>query len=211
MRASARSLAAAVVAVALLGAGCGGDDSSDDAATTTTTRTVTSTTPTTTAATCSASAVHGDLPDDPGLPPAVAAMRADLARAAVECDYDALAVLVDRNGKSVRYSFGEGNDPIAAWRLAESSDDQPPPLLALRLLLALPHGERHAEGVPATYLWPAAFATDHPTDAQLQEIADTGLYDLSTLKQWVASGTNYLGYRVMISESGDWQAFVAGD
>lgn len=197
-----------VLVVGTLGvAACGDDDDSDAAATSKSSSSST----TARAVTCSAAGVHDELPDDPGLPAPVAAMRADLARAAESCDYSALAALADRDGRSVRYSFGEGNDPIAAWRAAEDAGDQPAPLLALRLLLALPHGEQHAPDTPAMYQWPAAFATEHPTSAQLQEIADTGLYDLATLEQWVASGTNYLGYRVLISETGDWQAFVAGD
>ena len=198
-----------VLAVLLMvAAACGeGDDDDPSRSTTSTAGAATTTAP----VTCSAAGLSPDLSTDATLPAPVATMRADLARAAVACDYDALAALVDRDGTSVRYSFGEGDDPVGAWRDAEQSGDEPAPLLALRLLLALPHGVGENEGAPTLYQWPAAFATEHPTDAQLREIAETGLYDLETLEQWVAAGTNYFGYRVLISETGDWQAFVAGD
>jgi hypothetical protein len=61
------------------------------------------------------------------------------------------------------------------------------------------------------YSWPAAFASEAPTPAQLQEIAATGLYPLATLQEWVDAGAGYLGYRLVVSDRGDWMAFVAGD
>lgn len=162
-------------------------------------------------ATCSASDLGAEVGDEPNLPRAVAVMRADLADAAVRCDYDALAALADRNGAAVRFSWGDEKDPIAFWRAAEASGAKPPPLRALRLLLALPAARTDDGSGHVQYVWPAAFAVERPTDAQLQEIADTGLYDLATLQGWVEQGTNYLGYRVLITEAGDWTAFVAGD
>lgn len=166
---------------------------------------------TTTPRRCSAAGLSPDLPADPGLPAPVAAMRADLARAAVECDYDALAVLADRNGKAVRFSFGAETDPVTYWRTGEERAERPGPLRALRLLLALPHTEQHLGNGDVVYAWPRAYAAEHPTEAQLREIADTGLYDLATLRGWLTTGNNYLGYRILVTSAGDWRAFVAGD
>lgn len=169
------------------------------------------TTTTEAAASCSASDLAPDVDVDPSLPPEVATMRADLARAAAGCDYEALAELADRGGRAVRFSWGDERDPAAFWQAAEASGDDPPPLRALRVLLDLPAAASDPGNGDVQYVWPAAFASEHPTDAQLREIADAGLYDLATLQGWVDAGTNYLGYRILITSSGDWTAFVAGD
>jgi hypothetical protein len=189
-------------------AACG--DSSEDAATTTTTAVPTSTSSTAVPATCSASSLDADVSTDATLPAPVATMRADIARAAVACDYEELAALADRDGEAVRFTFGAETDPVAFWRDAEGSADRVLPLRALRVLLDLEPAATKGGGF-TTYVWPAAFASEHPTDAQLSEIASTGLYDMATLRGWVASGTNYLGYRLMITDRGDWTLFVTGD
>ena len=169
------------------------------------------TTSTTAAAGCSAAGLDPDVRDDPALPAEVAAMRADLARAAATCDYDALAELADRGGRAVRFSWGDDRDPVAFWQAAEETGARPAPLRTLRLLLDLPAAETDDGSGHVQYVWPAAFATEHPTSAQLAEVAGTGLYDLEALERWVDEGVNYLGYRILVTASGDWTAFVAGD
>jgi hypothetical protein len=140
-------------------------------------------------------------------------MRNDIAHAAATCDYAALAALIDRNGKSIRYTFGENTDPIAAWKAAEESPDggEVKPLRAMALLLGLRAGKQDLGEGHVQYAWPVAHTVDSPTDEQLKEIADTGLYDMATLKSMVAGGSGYLGYRILITAEGDWTAFVAGD
>jgi hypothetical protein len=208
-----RRLAAVLVAGLLLAA-CGSDDDDNDAAATSTTTTTAVTTTTTATpepeATCSASELSAGVDAEDGLPAPVAAMRADLAHAAATCDWDALAALADRDGAAVRYTFGEGNDPIPFWKAAEANDAVPP-LRALRVLLDLPYAASPMDNGPTQYVWPAAFAEEHPTEAHLQEIVDSGLYDRATLQGWIDSGMNYLGYRIIITGTGDWTAFVEGD
>ena len=149
------------------------------------------------------------LASDPSLPAVVEAMRRDLAAAASTCDYAALQELVDRNGDGVRSTFGEQGDAVAAWRDEEETGEVEP-MRALQLLLGLPAAR--TEGPDgATFVWPAAFATEHPSDDALREVADTGLYSMDQLQAWVDSGTNYLGYRVFITDDGDWTLFVDGD
>jgi hypothetical protein len=138
-------------------------------------------------------------------------MRADLARASATCDWSALAALVDRDGTGVRYSFGTPGDPIAFWQRGETSGSTPPPLRALRQLLDLSYATQPLAAGAVQYVWPAAHATVPPTDAQLQEIAAAGLYPLAQLQEWVRNDSNYLGYRLAITASGDWTFFLAGD
>lgn len=220
-------------ACALLAAGCGDSSSSAGATgpsasaapassvvtdptvgTTLVSATTTSSTnaPTTTGpSSCSASNLSGALAPESGLPQPVEAMRDDLARAAVMCDFQTLGTLADRTGVGVRYSFGEPGDPVQFWRDAERDGGGVPPMLALRTLLGLPFGTQTLDDGSVQYIWPRAFASDQPTAAELREIADTGLYPLATLQDWVQSGTNYLGYRILIKADGDWTAFVSGD
>lgn len=168
----------------------------------------------TAAAGCSAAGISADVAADPVLPPAVAAMRADLARAAATCDWSALALLVDRDGPAVRASFGDDRDPIGYWQRLEAATDEtgPKPMRALRTLLGLPGTLQPGDGNgPDTYVWPPAFASEEPTEAELQQVADTGLYTMDQLHEWRDFGMNYLGYRILITANGDWTAFVAGD
>ena len=169
--------------------------------------------PTTTALAtgCSGGRLSPTVASEPGLTEAAAAMRADLARAAATCDYAALATLADRGGKAVRFSFGAETDPIAFWQQAEQRGDGVAPMFALRTLIGLPYAKTTTPDGAVQYVWPAAFASEHPTTTQLEEIAATGLYSMATLQEWVSSGNNYLGYRVIITAEGDWTAFVAGD
>ena len=37
------------------------------------------------------------------------------------------------------------------------------------------------------------------------------MYTIEQLREWRATGTGYLGYRVLITADGDWTAFVRGD
>ena len=166
---------------------------------------------TTVAPACSAAGLSPTISPDAGLPAPVAAMRSDLARAAVSCDWTALATLADRDGKAVRFSFGAETDPVAYWKAEEQRPGAVAPMKALRLLVGLPYAEQTLPDGTRSYVWPTAFASEHPTREQLQQVADSGLYSMATLEGWVQSGNNYLGYRVIISGTGDWTLFVAGD
>ena len=61
------------------------------------------------------------------------------------------------------------------------------------------------------YVWPAVAALDdwnEATEEQRSELAD--LFGADALADWDLFG-GYIGYRVGITESGDWAFFVAGD
>lgn len=201
----------ATAAVGLGSAACGSSSAPGSAGTSSTRTTPAPTTVTTGVVGCSAAGQSRTLRADPGLPAAVATMRSDLARAAASCDWAALSVLADRNGRGLRFSFGAETDPVAYWKAEEQRSGAVPPMKALRLLLGLPHARQTAPDGTTSYIWPAAFASEHPTQAELEEVAGTGLYSMSTLNGWVQGGNNYLGYRVIITGTGDWTLFVAGD
>lgn len=193
----------------LLLASCG--SSAPVASRTTTTALASTSTSTTAAGHCSAAGLSSTLPAEAALPAPVSAMRSALARAAVSCDWAGLASLVDRNGRGLRFSFGAETDPVAYWKAEEERPGAVSPMRALRLLLGLHPAAQAIPGGAVSYTWPAAFASEHPTQAELQEVASTGLYTMATLNGWVQGGSNYLGYRVTIMDSGDWTLFVSGD
>jgi hypothetical protein len=212
-----RFLLFAAFVVGVVGA-CGSSPAESPPITTTTTTTTratastTSSTSTTTAPpACSAAGLSPDVAPQAGLPAAVVAMRADLARAAARCDYDELARLADRGGAGVRFSFGGSTDPVAFWKKAEAEGGEPRPLRALRVLLDLPFGTVEPGASVTLYAWPRLHTVTQPSDALLNEVAATGLYSIEILRSFVAAGSGYLGYRVIIGADGDWQAFVAGD
>jgi hypothetical protein len=138
-------------------------------------------------------------------------MRANLAKSAVACDWSTLAKLIRQSGGAVRFTYGAAKDPIIYWQGAEKSGVALRPMRALRLILGTPYTKTTSAKGPVTFVWPSAFAFEHPTDAQLQAIARTGLYSMATLKGWTRSGVNYLGYRVFITAQGKWTEFVDGD
>jgi hypothetical protein len=162
---------------------------------------------------CSANQRSPDVPADPILGGPAAQMRADLAQRSATCDWSALALLVDRNGPGVRANYGDDTNPIEYWHGLDNTgaDSGPKPMLALRILLGLPAKRLTSDGGTIQFAWPRAAAGDQPSDAELQEIADTGIYTLAQLRDWRAAGTGYLGYRVLITADGDWTAFVRGD
>ncbi|MEO8692219.1 MAG: hypothetical protein ABI658_01815 [Acidimicrobiales bacterium] len=135
-------------------------------------------------------------------------VTADCSAAGLSPD---LAALADRNGSGVHYSFGTTGDAIAYWRHLETTSERPAPLRAIRLLLGLPFATQQLSATAVQYVWPTAQVANPPSPPQLREIADTGLYPLATLEQWVRTGNNYLGYRLAITTDGDWTFFVSGD
>lgn len=204
-----RRLLILVVASAL--SGCGGDD--DGAAGTTTsttadtTTTSTTTTVTTTAPACSAAGLDGEPESQPGLPAAVAEVRDAIAAAATDCDFERLEELAaDR----FTYSFGDGGSPAAHWRRQEAEGRPPEPLRFLVELLDRLHGTVESEG-STTYVWPSAFAHDDWADVPAADRdALRPLYGEEDFEFFERFG-GYVGYRVGITEGGDWVFFVAGD
>lgn len=217
VRAGRVATGAALAAVLLL-AGCGDDDTDQAGQTTTTVTTATTTTSTTTTtsaeptvAECSASEFDADLDDQPTLPKPVAETRAQMAEAAVACDYEALESLAQEGEETFTYSFGDSGDPASFWqRQEEEREERPGPLRFLVGILDRPHGVVEREGV-VQYVWPSAFAYgswDEVPEADREALKP--LYGEEDFEFFDRFG-GYIGYRVVILEDGTWTVFVAGD
>lgn len=137
----------------------------------------------------------------PPLPPAVESMRRRIVVAAVACDYAALGVLADEKGKSVRFSFGPGDDAATFWREQEQKYGDPV-LARMVKVLSLPYTQQHG-----LYVWPSAFR-ENPTAQDFEALK--GLYPDDQLEA-MRKDKSYLGLRIGISGTGDWQLAVAGD
>lgn len=201
-----RGFALLVGVLALAGCG-GGENAASDTAppvtvTVVTTETVAAPPATTTVpvATCSASSLSAELRDQE-LPDAVAAMRDQIAAAAVSCDYDRLQELALQGSGGFTASYGAETSAADFWRGEEERGGKP--LARLVQVLATPFGRNEA----GFYAWPSAY-TDTPTEAQWQALE--GIYSHDEIASFKELGS-YLGYRVGITPAGDWQFFVAGD
>jgi hypothetical protein len=171
--------------------------------------TVTSTVPapTTTipvAAECSATGMPMP-PEQEGLPAPVADARRAIAAAAIACDYAALEELA---GPDLNTSFGGGGFAnIPTW-------EQEATYPALRLLVELfgtPFATQDFEDLPRYYVWPSAFAYE-----SWEEIPPADLEALRTIYTdeelaQIAGFGSYAGWRIGITEDGEWRFFVAGD
>ncbi len=160
---------------------------------------------------CSASGIEVPLQQE-GLPEDVADTRSSIIAAATSCYIDELGRLAGvganpRQETELVTSFGGGG---FVDLLDRESDGQEPLALLVRLL-ALPYGSQEYEGLPTYYYWPRAFVYD-----SWDQIPEEDLVDLQTIYTQqeiddIAAFGSYAGWRVGISEEGDWRFFVAGD
>lgn len=146
--------------------------------------------------------------EQPGLPEAVAEKRAAIWDAVVECDWDQLQRLL---GPGFSFTFGGGDDsidaPIHHWQYLEAQGEQP--MLFLAELLNRPFGTIESEGV-TYYVWPSVHTKewDAATQAEIERLRP--LYGDEDFSDFEAFGA-YFGYRVGITDNGDWVYFIAGD
>ncbi len=156
--------------------------------------------------TCSG-ALAGNLLEQPDLPVAVADMREQIWQAAVVCDYDSLADLTSPD--LFTYSFGGSGDPAAYWAQLEADGEEPMRFLAETLNLSF--ATTDAGDLGTAYVWPSAFA--YPTWADVPQ-ADRDmlatLYGQAAIGDWELFGS-FIGYRIGITEDGEWIYYVAGD
>ncbi|QSQ18568.1 hypothetical protein JY572_39030 [Myxococcus landrumensis] len=129
-------------------------------------------------------------------------MRESIITAARACDYARLAKLVDEHGQGVRFTFGEGNDAVAYWKDEEARGV--PVLARIAQVLELPYA---TEG--DLYYWPSVHITGLKSPKDWKPLV--GIYPESQLKAMQKDNGSYLGLRVGINKSGDWQLAVAGD
>jgi len=155
---------------------------------------------------CSGASAQPDLADQPGLPPAVADMREQIWQAAVVCDYGSLTNLAS---PEFTFSYGLGGEPALYWIELEAAGDEP--MRYLTETLDLPFTTADAGDLGTIYVWPSAFTYPAWTDVpQADRDALATLYDDADFGDWELFGS-YIGYRVGITEDGEWIYFVAGD
>lgn len=156
---------------------------------------------------CSAAGMGPRPAAQPGLPGAVRSLRLQIVEAAVACDFDRLEALAEDGGTEFTFSYGAGTDASAHWRQAEADGEEPMRYLAT--VLSLPY--RAVDGAdPALYAWPSAFtypSWDAVPEAERQALLR--LYSEADLGQFEQFGS-YGGFRVGITQQGDWLYFVAG-
>jgi len=153
---------------------------------------------------CSASEVSG-LDAQEGLPEAVAATRGEVFAAAVSCDWGRLEELV---GAEFSSSFGGGQDHVDMWRDLETGGQEPMRFLAE--LLERPYVTITAGDGTSYFAWPSAFGTEWSAVSDADREALRPLYDDADFEGFEQFGA-YIGYRILITEDGEWVGFIAGD
>jgi hypothetical protein len=142
------------------------------------------------------------------LPNRVAELRLAIAEAAVGCQYRRMEALARANGESFTFTFGGAEDPARYWRRQEKSDEEP--MRYLVGMLDRPYGKVSA-GDLLTYVWPSAYAYQTWAEVPREDRrALRPLYGDEDFEQFAEFGS-YIGYRVGITDAGDWLYFVAGD
>jgi len=155
---------------------------------------------------CSAAELDPHAPEQAGLPPAVAEMRRAIVRAAVACDYDRLESLALQGGAAFTYSFGDDARPAEYWRENEAAGEDP--IAMLVRTLALPWARETLDIEPFVYyVWPSAYLIESSDE---DWAALGALYSPEEIDLFRDYGS-FIGWRVGITETGDWRFFVAGD
>jgi hypothetical protein len=155
---------------------------------------------------CSAAGLDPHQAEPAGLPPPVAEMRRAILRAAVACDYTRLEELALAGEDTFIYSFGADSQPAEHWRDLEASGQRPMAMLVGTL--ALPFSREIFDIEPyLLYVWPSAYLVES-TDEDWAALAE--LYSPEELELFREYGS-FIGWRVGLTETGDWRFFVAGD
>lgn len=134
--------------------------------------------------------------------------HARLVELAAACDFDGLAELASRSD-AFTFTFGAEDDPADHWRALDEEEEV---IAALLKILGMSHDvQTDTGGGEPIYVWPGAFLGEPdggPTEAEWDEVR--AIYSDGEIEQMKRFGS-YIGYRVGITESGDWIFFVAGD
>jgi hypothetical protein len=154
--------------------------------------------------TCSAAQVGG-LDAQDGLPAAVATTRGEVFAAAVACDYGRLEAAI---GPDFSSSFGGGQDHVDMWRDLEIGGQGPMRYLAE--LLKRPFGTVTSGDGVTYYVWPSVFGKEWAEVTDAERDALRPLYDEADFDAFEGFGA-YIGYRILITEGGEWVGFIAGD
>lgn len=160
--------------------------------------------PVTTEGDCSAFGTEpADVVEVAEMPAEVAALRDFLADAALRCDEQLLFTAIEES-EMFTYSFGDEGDPIGYWWELEDAGDEP----YRRIVDVLSTTPALADG-GEVWVWPGVTTgrAETRTPERLAELDGwTEQDDLSSLDE-----VGYLGWRIGISDDGEWRFFVRGD
>ena len=143
------------------------------------------------------------------LPPAVAQTKAAIRDAAAARDYAALAKLADP--ATFTYSFGDGGDPVAYWTSVDGEGTDIRATIAA--LLDMSCATFPGDETGPYYEWPAAAEIPYAELTEDEVAALQKLYEGKLEDQYIEGPEvgYYVGWRLLITEDGRWDAFVAGD
>jgi hypothetical protein len=151
---------------------------------------------------CSAQGEQVTMAPAPDLPDEVAALREFLMDAALRCDEQLLFTAIEES-EQFTYSFGAEGDAIGHWWQLEEAGEEP----FLRLAQVLATTTALADG-DEVYVWPRV------TTGRAQDTTDEAWAEVTWMEQpeqTAQDSGGYLGWRVGISNDGEWRFFVAGD
>jgi len=148
--------------------------------------------------------------DFSALPEPVQAKRQALIEAARTGDIEHLRPIIEAQDTPPNVSFGNPDDPLASLKDA-SEDDEGRQILGLLLdLFDQPYAFYPDSGGQTHYIWPYLAEIDPNALSPEQQVDAYRLLDSEQIAELQKMGAWYY-WRIVISESGNWSAFVAGD
>jgi hypothetical protein len=152
-----------------------------------------------------------DIIADPArLPPAVAATRERILRAARSGDLQQLAVLMKAGASMPVFSHTQRLDPIAIWRETYPDSDGIEVLSILFTILTTAPIRTDADTPAETYLWPYFARLPLASLTPAQKVDLFRIITGSDYREMLASG-RYAFYRLGIGPDGTWRYFISGD
>lgn len=148
--------------------------------------------------------------DISALPEPVRATRQALIDAARSGDIEALQAIIAAQNGPPNVSFGTPDDAVAYLKDV-SEDDEGRQILGLLVdLFDQPYAFYPDSGGATNYIWPYLAEMDPNNLTPEQQVDAYRLLDSEEIEELKQFGAWYY-WRTVISESGEWSAFVAGD
>lgn len=148
--------------------------------------------------------------DISALPEAVQATRQKLIDAARTGDIEALQAVIDAQEVPPNVSFGDPDDAVKYLKDV-SEDDEGRQILGLLLdLFDQPYAFYPDSGGETNYIWPYLAEMDPSALTPEQQVDTYRLLNTEQIEELKQFGGWYY-WRTIITETGEWTAFVAGD